>query len=75
MPVIWRLVLTIYNLLLLIIAAAAVAVSVGVTEPLRYINMMASSPKNLIITGSVGIALVILALVLLFWGLQKKSPR
>ena len=73
MSIIWRLVLTIYNILLFVIAAAAVAVSVGVTEPLRYINSMASSPANLIITGSVGIVLCILALVLLFLGLQRKS--
>ncbi len=73
MSVIWRLLLTIYNILLFIIAAAAVAVSIGATEPLRYINTMASSPENLIITGSVGIVLCILALVLLFLGLQTNS--
>lgn len=73
MSVIWRLVLTIYNILLFIIAVAAVAISIGVTEPLRYLNMIAASPENLIITGSVGIALGVLALVLLFSGLQRKS--
>jgi len=73
MSVIWRLVLTIYNILLFIIAAAAVAVSIGVTEPLQYINGMTSSPENLIITGSVGMVLGILALVLLFLGLQKNT--
>lgn len=73
MSVIWRLVLTIYNILLFIIAAAAVAVSIGVTEPLRYINMIAASPKNMIVTGSVGIVLGVLALVLLFLGLQKQT--
>lgn len=75
MPVIWRLVLTVYNILLLILAAAAVAISIGVTEPLRYIDMIAASPKNLIITGTVGIVLAILALVLLYMGWQRKPGQ
>ncbi len=75
MPVIWRLVLTVYNILLLVIAAAAVAISVGVTEPLQYINMIAASPNNLIITGTVGIVLVILALILLYMGWQIKPGQ
>lgn len=72
MPVFWRLVLTIYNIVLFIIAAAAIAVSVGINEPLEYINMIASNRENLIITGTVGIVLAILALVLLYMGLQRK---
>lgn len=75
MPVIWRVMLTIYNLLLFVIAAAAVAVSLGISEPLDYINRIAASPENLIATGSVGLVLCFLSLVLLFMGLQRNARK
>ncbi len=73
MPVIWRLVLAIYNLILLAIAALAVAVSLGETEPLHYINLLAASPENRIICGSIGMVVFILALLMLYSGLRKSS--
>lgn len=75
MPVIWRVILTIYNVLLFVIAAAAVAVSLGISEPLDYINRIAASQENLIATGSVGLVLCFLALVLLFLGLQRNTRK
>lgn len=75
MPVFWRLILAIYNILLFIIGAAAVAVSIGTNGPLEYINRIAASPDKLIITGSIGILLCILSLVLLYLCLQVKSDR
>lgn len=75
MSAIWRLVLAIYNILLFIIAAAAVSISLGVTEPLKYINRITASPENLIITGSIGIVLCLLSLVMLYLGLQRKPGQ
>lgn len=75
MPVIWRLVLTIYNLILLLVAAAAVAISLGASEPLQYINLLAVSPENRIICGTVGIVVFFLALVFLYLGLRKGSSE
>ncbi len=75
MPVFWRLILTIYNLILLAVAAVVVAVSIGISEPLHYINTLASSPENRIICGTIGIIVFFLALVLLFLGLRKSSSE
>ena len=72
MPVIGRLVLLVYNLLILVIAGAVVAVSMGWSAPLAYFNMAVSTPENKMIMGAVGITLGIVALVILVWG--ARSP-
>lgn len=72
MPVFWRMVLSIYNLILLVVGAAAVAISLGAPEPLQYINLVAATPENRIICGTVGILLFFLALVLLYLGLRNE---
>jgi uncharacterized alkaline shock family protein YloU len=67
MPVIGRLVLLVYNLLILVIAGAVIAVSLGWSIPLAYFNMAVSAPENKIIMGTVGVILGIIALIMLVW--------
>jgi len=73
MPLMGRLVLFIYNLLMLAITGAIIAVSVGWSYPLAYLNAAASTPETRVIMGTVGIILAIIALIILMWGL-KTSP-
>lgn len=70
MPVIWRFILALYNLILFIAAAAAVAISLGETQPLHYINLLAA-PENRVACGTVGIIVALLSLTLLYLGLKK----
>ncbi len=74
MPVIGRIVLLVYNLLMLVISGAVVAVSLGSFDPLAYYNVAVSSPENKIIMGTVAIIIGIIALIMLIWGL-KPSKR
>jgi uncharacterized alkaline shock family protein YloU len=73
MPVIGRLVLLVYNLVLLVIAGAVVAVSLGWSIPLVYFNMAVSAPENKIIMGTVGVILGIIAIIMLIWGSRFSS--
>ncbi|MDD3364470.1 MAG: alkaline shock response membrane anchor protein AmaP [Syntrophomonas sp.] len=73
MPVIGRLVLLVYNLLMLVISGAVVAVSMGWFAPLAYYDMAVSTPENKIIMGTVGIIIGIIALIMLIWGLKPSN--
>ncbi len=73
MPVIGRLVIVIYNLLMLAIAGVVVAVSLGWVEPLAYLDLAVSTPENKIIMGLVGIILAVIALSMLSWGLMGQA--
>jgi len=71
MPFMGRLVLFIYNLIILAIGGAMVATSLGWSEPLTYLNWAASTPENRIIMGAVGglaVLLVIMVLIMLMRG-------
>jgi len=70
MPVIGRLILFVYNLIMLVIAGAVIAISLGWNYPLAYLDLAVSTPENRIILGTVGIILVVLILVVLVWGLK-----
>ncbi|HCF71756.1 MAG TPA: alkaline shock response membrane anchor protein AmaP [Syntrophomonas sp.] len=72
MPVLWRVVLFIYNLLLLIVAGSVVMSAFGMGQPLAYINAAFATSQNRMMAGVVGIILVVLAIILLGWGLKFK---
>ncbi|HHV16085.1 MAG TPA: alkaline shock response membrane anchor protein AmaP [Gelria sp.] len=59
---IWRLLLFVYNLLLIIVSGLLIAAAVGRPEPLTYIEIALSTTQNRIITGVVGILLLILGI-------------
>jgi len=72
MPIMTRLVLFIYNLFMLVFASAIVAVSLGWSAPLNFLNTAAATAENRIILGTVGLFLGIIVLMILVAGL--KSP-
>lgn len=74
MPLIGRLVIFIYNLLMMAIAAAVIAIALGWSYPLAFLNMATSTQLNTIIMGAAGIALAVAAFFMLLWGLNT-SPR
>lgn len=74
MQSIWRMLLFVYNLLLIIVAGLAVAASVGRPEPLTYIELALSTPQNRIIVGLVGVVLLVVG-VLVFLSTIKLEPR
>jgi len=74
MQSVWRLVLFVYNLLLIIVSGMAVAASLGRPEPLAYIEMALSTPQNRIILGLVGVGLLIVG-VLVFLVTIKLEPK
>ncbi|MGS0764037.1 alkaline shock response membrane anchor protein AmaP [Syntrophomonas curvata] len=74
MQSIWRLLLFVYNLLLIIVAGMAVAASIGRPEPVAYIELALSTPQNRIIVGLVGVILLVVG-VLVFLSTIKLEPR
>lgn len=65
MKTIWRLLMFIYNLVLLLLAGVVLAVTLGRPEPLKYINMMMATTQNRIAVGIIAAAILILTI----WGL------
>jgi Uncharacterized protein conserved in bacteria len=59
---------------MLAIGAAIIAISLGWTYPLAYIDTATSTPLNTLIMGGIGIILAVVAFFMLVWGL-KSSPR
>lgn len=70
----WRFVMALYNLLLLVVAAVAVAAALGRPEPVNYINMALSTPENRIIFGTCSVILVVAALTALVSTLKSEEP-
>lgn len=70
MPLINRLVLFIYNLFMLVIAGAMIAVSLGWSAPLNFLTTASASAENRIILGTVGLVLAIIVLMILLAGLK-----
>lgn len=70
MPVIWRLFLFVYNLLLLLLAATAIGVSSGRLNLIEYINLAVSSKENRIIMGVVAAVLLLLAVYMIVIALK-----
>lgn len=76
MPLIWRMILTVYNLVILLLAGAVLCVVLGVNQPLAYLNAAFLTPENRIISGLVAAAAVVVALFGLSVGLsRKKTPE
>ncbi|PKM78607.1 MAG: hypothetical protein CVU90_01000 [Firmicutes bacterium HGW-Firmicutes-15] len=73
MPLLGRVVLQVYNLLMLVIAGAVVAVSLGWSVPLAYYNMAVSIPNYKMIMAAFGIVLGLIALMMLVWGLRSPA--
>ena len=73
MPLMGRLVIFIYNLLILAIAGVVIAISVGWAYPLTYLNAVTLTSANNLIMGAIGIVVAIIAFIMLLWGL-KTSP-
>lgn len=70
MPLTTRLLLFVYNLIMLALAAAAVAISLGWSAPLQFMQMASATPENRIILGTVGLMVGILVLMLIVSGLK-----
>lgn len=71
---IWRLLLFVYNLLLIILSGLLIAAAIGRPEPLNYIELALSTTQNRIITGVVGVILLILG-IYVFISTIKLQPR
>jgi uncharacterized alkaline shock family protein YloU len=58
---------------MLAIAGAVIAISLGWSYPLTYLNAVAFTPTSNLIMGTSGIVLAVIAFIMLMWGL-KTSP-
>lgn len=74
MPLVWRMALVVYNLLILLIAAGTVCIAAGVREPLNYINMVFSTPNYRMAVGGVAIIIVITAVIIMARLFNQKKP-
>ena len=74
MTAIGRLVIFIYNLVILGLAGIIVAATLGWLDPQAYIRMVLDSTQNRMIAGVVGILVGFLALLMLMWSLRP-APR
>lgn len=70
MPLTTRLLLFVYNLIMLALAAVAVAISLGWSAPLQFMQMASATPENRIILGTVGLIVGILVLMLMVSGIK-----
>ncbi len=70
----WRLVIILYNLILLVLAGAAVVAAMGRPEPLEYINLALSTPENRIIFGTLAVVLMVIAITALVSALKIEEP-
>ncbi len=64
MPIIWRLLLSIYNILLLLVSGAILAASISAFDPLPYLQT-ALNDQNRLPTGLVALLVLLLAMVFL----------
>lgn len=74
MPLVWRMVLVIYNLLILLIAAGTVGVAAGVSEPLAYLNAAFSTPENRMAIGVGAVIVMIAAIIIMAMLLKRTRP-
>jgi len=70
MPFTTRLLLFVYNLIMLALAVTAVAISLGWSAPVQFMQMASSTPENRIILGTVGLIAGILIIMLMISGLK-----
>lgn len=69
-----RLVLFIYNLIILVLAVIIIGATLGWLDPQVYLNAVLSAPENKIIAGLAGIIVGFVALLMLVWAI-KPTPR
>lgn len=74
MPLVGRMVLFVYNLFILAIAGIMIAISLGWSYPLTYLNTALSVPESRMIVGAIGVIAAVFALISLMWG-TKTSPN
>lgn len=70
----WRLVVILYNLVLMALAGAAVAAAMGRPEPLEYINTALSTPENRVIFGTIAVVLIVVSVTALASALKFTEP-
>lgn len=75
MPVITRLLLFLYNVLLLFIAGMLAAAGLGRPEPMRWIEYILATPTNRLVTAIVGIILLVLAIIGLVYSLKPERSE
>ncbi len=73
MPVIGRLGLLVYSLMMLVIAVVVVAVSLEWVDPVSYYNMAVATPGNKLVMVTVGIIVGIVSLAMLVWSIRPSS--
>ena len=65
MSAFWKSIMTLYNLLLIGLSAVIIALALGNTEPLQWIDQAFGTFQNRILSGSVGIILALAGFILL----------
>jgi len=76
MSAFWKSIIALYNLLLIGLSAIIIALALGFTEPLQWINQVLGTVQNRILGGSVGIILALLGFILLIRLFSsKKDPE
>lgn len=75
MPIIWKSIFLIYNLVLITIASAVVMLSLGRPEPIAYLDLVLSTPQNRIILGAVAIIVIALTLISLIASLRSNNKE
>jgi len=65
MSAFWKSIMALYNLLLIGLSAIIIALALGNTEPLQWINQIFGTVQNRILSGSVGIILALVGIILL----------
>ena len=73
MSIIWRLVLFLYNLIIIALAVIALALATGQKEPVYYLNIFLANPQNAFILAAASIGLLIIAVIVLFKVLRADS--
>ncbi|MEN6461232.1 MAG: alkaline shock response membrane anchor protein AmaP [Syntrophomonas sp.] len=74
MPIVWRMALIIYNLLILLIAAGTVCMAVGISEPLSYINAVFATQENRMAAGGVAVIILIVTMIIMGMLFKRKRP-
>jgi uncharacterized alkaline shock family protein YloU len=74
MPLVWRMALIIYNLIILLIAAGTICIAVGVSEPLSYINAVFATQENRMAAGGVAVIVLIVTMIIMGMLFKRKRP-
>ncbi len=76
MSSIWRVLFFVYNLVVLVLAGAALASAAGRPEPMKYIIIALSTPGNRLVLGIVAVLFIVVTVMVLFYLLKgERQPR